>query len=343
MTWVRLPKLPIHYFNDVAVSRIGNYIGKTIRMDLATSEGARARYARVCIELDLTKPLLGKYMIDGRVFHIEYESLGNICFTCGIYGHKDDGCSSKAQKSDQSSKSVEVPEKEVEAEADIGSWMTVCRRHKNRSVPSKQNLANQVNSGGSRFEMLSTGNANSSSTMASSGSKGNAAPTVPKSVSDNTDYPAGVLKRILDAALARENTPPSTGHHRSNPQRNEPLKDVTNSGSMSKAKKGDGGKQIGKKNVEVEFVSVPVTYGNPTFQADVSVTDNSKKAKVTRSKAGNLKPKASSSGNRRLEQRIKGPSKRLMKFTVKANSRLEYPVETKDGLKSGKPPDVPNL
>ncbi|CAN1149042.1 hypothetical protein LINPERHAP2_LOCUS16804 [Linum perenne] len=50
MTWVRLPKLPIHYFNHVAVNRIGNYIGKTMRMDLATSEGARARYARVCVD-----------------------------------------------------------------------------------------------------------------------------------------------------------------------------------------------------------------------------------------------------------------------------------------------------
>ncbi|CAN1165050.1 hypothetical protein LINPERPRIM_LOCUS33532 [Linum perenne] len=32
-------------------------------MDLATSEGAQARYTRVCVEVDLTKPLLGKYMI----------------------------------------------------------------------------------------------------------------------------------------------------------------------------------------------------------------------------------------------------------------------------------------
>ncbi|CAN1179261.1 hypothetical protein LINPERHAP1_LOCUS37816 [Linum perenne] len=37
-------------------------------MDLVTKEGARARYARVCVEVDLTKPLLGKYVIDNRVF-----------------------------------------------------------------------------------------------------------------------------------------------------------------------------------------------------------------------------------------------------------------------------------
>ncbi|CAN1135773.1 hypothetical protein LINPERPRIM_LOCUS20691 [Linum perenne] len=55
----------------VAVSRIGNFIGKTVRLDLATEEGSRCRYARVCVELDLTKPLLGKYMIEDRVFKIE--------------------------------------------------------------------------------------------------------------------------------------------------------------------------------------------------------------------------------------------------------------------------------
>ncbi|CAN1179260.1 hypothetical protein LINPERHAP1_LOCUS37816, partial [Linum perenne] len=68
LTWVRLPKLPIHTFNPLAVERIGNHIGRTVRMDLVTKEGARARYARVCVEVDLTKPLLGKYVIDNRVF-----------------------------------------------------------------------------------------------------------------------------------------------------------------------------------------------------------------------------------------------------------------------------------
>ncbi|CAN1334533.1 hypothetical protein LINPERPRIM_LOCUS36440 [Linum perenne] len=49
LAWVRLPRFPIHYFNHLAVTRIGNYIGKTARIDLATTEGARARYARVCV------------------------------------------------------------------------------------------------------------------------------------------------------------------------------------------------------------------------------------------------------------------------------------------------------
>ncbi|CAN1802081.1 hypothetical protein LINPERHAP1_LOCUS23229 [Linum perenne] len=42
LTWVRLPKLPTRFFNHLVVERIGNHIGRTVRLDLATSEGARA-------------------------------------------------------------------------------------------------------------------------------------------------------------------------------------------------------------------------------------------------------------------------------------------------------------
>ncbi|CAN1800856.1 hypothetical protein LINPERHAP1_LOCUS22716 [Linum perenne] len=49
-------------------------------MDLPTAEGAKARYAPVCVEIDLSKPLLGKYMISDRVFYIEYESIENFCY-----------------------------------------------------------------------------------------------------------------------------------------------------------------------------------------------------------------------------------------------------------------------
>ncbi|CAN1822935.1 hypothetical protein LINPERHAP1_LOCUS30163, partial [Linum perenne] len=127
LTWVWLPKLPIHFFNELAITRIGNSIGRTVRLDLATLEGARARYARVCVQVNLTKPLLGKYMIEDRTFHIEYESLERICFNCGIYGHHIDDCPSRPMP-------VNIPS-QVEPDAEpqvvpgtegvMGEWMTV--------------------------------------------------------------------------------------------------------------------------------------------------------------------------------------------------------------------------
>ncbi|CAN1825717.1 hypothetical protein LINPERHAP1_LOCUS31269 [Linum perenne] len=116
----------------VVVTRIGNYIGKTVRLDLATSAGARARYARVCVEVDLTKPLLGKYIIDNRVYRVEYESLENICFSCGVYGHKEDRCPDKEVTQTAGKDDKAPPEKVTTPEADVSVWMTVSRRNKKR-------------------------------------------------------------------------------------------------------------------------------------------------------------------------------------------------------------------
>ncbi|CAN1146011.1 hypothetical protein LINPERHAP2_LOCUS15006 [Linum perenne] len=122
----------------VAVQRIGNCIGKTVRMDLATSEGARGRYARVCVEVDISKPLLGKYMIEDKVLKIEYESLENMCFDCGMYGHKSESCPSKVmpQINDQVSHET-ILTKGVVEEHDTGEWMTVQRRNRLRATKAE--------------------------------------------------------------------------------------------------------------------------------------------------------------------------------------------------------------
>ncbi|CAN1136440.1 Uncharacterized protein At4g02000 [Linum perenne] len=139
LTWVRLPKLPIHYFNKVAVSRIGDSIGKTVRLDLATAEGSRGRYARVCVEIDVTKPLLGKYMIEDKVFKVEYESLENVCFDCGYYGHKRENCSLSEPQREKEVVKEAAPSTAPDSgttDRDTGDWMTVQRRNRRKPVPS---------------------------------------------------------------------------------------------------------------------------------------------------------------------------------------------------------------
>ncbi|CAN1128739.1 hypothetical protein LINPERPRIM_LOCUS22348 [Linum perenne] len=102
LMWVSQPKLLIHFFSHTASNIISNHIGKTVQLDLATSEGARARDARVCIEVDLSKTLLGKHMIGDRVFYVEYECLENLYFTCGMYRHKLNTCPTTVEPSETS-------------------------------------------------------------------------------------------------------------------------------------------------------------------------------------------------------------------------------------------------
>ncbi|CAN1138858.1 hypothetical protein LINPERHAP2_LOCUS10929 [Linum perenne] len=123
-------------------------------MDLATAEGARARYARVCVEVDLSKPLLRKYMIGDRVFYVEYESLENICHSCGIYGHKIDACLPPNSPADvpppEAGSATRQPGEEKEDNA--GSWMTVTRRC--RPKKSVKVVTEPPPTKGSRFNIL---------------------------------------------------------------------------------------------------------------------------------------------------------------------------------------------
>ncbi|CAN1174439.1 Ubiquitin C-terminal hydrolase 12 [Linum perenne] len=99
LTWVRLPDLPLELFNEEAVLRIGNLMGSAVRVELPAQEEALGKYARVCVEIDLMKPLLRKYSLLDRTMFVEYEVLLWICFFCGRYGHKLESCPAKLQVS----------------------------------------------------------------------------------------------------------------------------------------------------------------------------------------------------------------------------------------------------
>lgn len=79
-------------YNENFLSMIGNRIGKTVRKDTTTNNQARGKFARLCVEDDLEKPLLANYRWDGVPKKIEYEGIHLICFYCGRYGHQKDSC-----------------------------------------------------------------------------------------------------------------------------------------------------------------------------------------------------------------------------------------------------------
>lgn len=47
---------------------------------------------RICVELDITKPMISKFRIQKRTYRVEYERLHLICFNCGCYGHGSGNC-----------------------------------------------------------------------------------------------------------------------------------------------------------------------------------------------------------------------------------------------------------
>lgn len=61
-------------------------------MDKHTASKARGRFARLCIQIDVTKPLVTTIRIGKFEQPMCYEDIQKLCFNCGRMGHKRENC-----------------------------------------------------------------------------------------------------------------------------------------------------------------------------------------------------------------------------------------------------------
>jgi len=146
MAWVRIPRLSVEYFNkSFLLEKIGKKIGRVIRVDDTTANVERGQYTRLCVDVDLTKPLLSKFRLNGRVWRIQYEGLKMICFNCGTQGHKEDACPLKRDNHMEEMNTINSEtistgkSSTIRPEDDelYGSWMLVKKPARRR--PFRQN------------------------------------------------------------------------------------------------------------------------------------------------------------------------------------------------------------
>ncbi|CAL1359965.1 unnamed protein product [Linum trigynum] len=131
VVWARLLELPIQYFHQEAVMKIGRRMGKPIRIDAATRTKARSDYARVCVQVDLTKPLLSQFTINGKKYFIQYEGLDKICLSCGTYSELGACPCTKTSTPMEDDSHVGVnqtPVDEPQRDALYGDWMIAKRK-----------------------------------------------------------------------------------------------------------------------------------------------------------------------------------------------------------------------
>ncbi|CAJ2677327.1 unnamed protein product [Trifolium pratense] len=171
VVWIRFPGLNLVYYDESFLLAMASAIGRPIKVDKNTLNVERGRFARVCVEVDLTLPVVGKIWLNGHWYKVQYEGLHIICTSCGCYGHLSRNCKKKPQtpsplppssSSQQNTKAptadtsssnaatlispiiapinVEnIPNKEPiieEINEDIkshGEWLTVTRRRKNQA------------------------------------------------------------------------------------------------------------------------------------------------------------------------------------------------------------------
>ena len=90
--WIRLYELPIELYEAEVLKEIVESIGKVLRIDSHTAMEARGKYARVCIQIDVNKPLVNTICIGRFEQTMSYEGIHSLCFSCGRLGHRVEGC-----------------------------------------------------------------------------------------------------------------------------------------------------------------------------------------------------------------------------------------------------------
>lgn len=99
MVWIRFPGLNLFYYDESILLAMASAVGKPVKVDHNTLNIRRGRFARVCVEVDLTKPVVGKVWLKDLWYLVQYEGLHRICSSCGCYGHLGRDCPTKKQGS----------------------------------------------------------------------------------------------------------------------------------------------------------------------------------------------------------------------------------------------------
>ncbi|XP_028077874.1 uncharacterized protein LOC114279793 [Camellia sinensis] len=144
--WVRFLELSIEYYQEKVLYAIAKAIGKPLKIDWNTAMVTRRKFARVCVEMDLSKPLKPKFMLEGMVYSIEYESLHSFCFLCGRIDHQKEACRFKTPSAPSMVDNLAIlvtgksdPQhaidnshlhQQCEKDEIFGPWMLVTKRNK---------------------------------------------------------------------------------------------------------------------------------------------------------------------------------------------------------------------
>lgn len=85
-----------------------------IKINSNTACSTRGRFARIVVNMSLTKPLVSQFELDEKIQKVEYEGLPVICFTCGRYRHNNNTC--KEFGTAKNSENVVQPQPDVQCQ-----------------------------------------------------------------------------------------------------------------------------------------------------------------------------------------------------------------------------------
>ena len=155
--WIRIPNISVEYFDYDFLKTIGEKVGKVNGIDQTMANVERGRFTRLSMEVDLSKPLLSKFRLHGRIWKIQYEGIKLLCFKCGKIGHREDFCpanppptqSTQESHSPSTLATMEIPQvtpppmpaQRPEVSENFGSWMLVKKPQKKKMTKQGDAMA----------------------------------------------------------------------------------------------------------------------------------------------------------------------------------------------------------
>ncbi|XP_019159873.1 PREDICTED: uncharacterized protein LOC109156471 [Ipomoea nil] len=102
--WLALEGLPAHLHDKRAIYSIANLVGNPLKVDTSTLVPNRPSVARVCVELNVSLPLVEQVWINngsygGFTQRIVHEFVPPYCLGCRKFGHQDSECRSQSSNS----------------------------------------------------------------------------------------------------------------------------------------------------------------------------------------------------------------------------------------------------
>ena len=111
--WCNLVGLPIHLFEKSTLFAIGGLPGTPIQVDYATFSKKRLSFARICIEIDISKAPLEEIVIDiqGREFYqkVIWDRIPHYCQVCRHVGHSREACYANGNKEKPTRRDYNTP------------------------------------------------------------------------------------------------------------------------------------------------------------------------------------------------------------------------------------------
>ena len=131
--WVRLLKLPMEFYEASILKEIGSVIGPVLRIDSFTASETRGGYARLCVQINLDKPLITSIRIGRLVQRVMYEGVSLLCFNCGRLGHKKESCCYQVkqvttEKEVQPAPRTDKTREEIQSDVNYNPWLVVTRK-----------------------------------------------------------------------------------------------------------------------------------------------------------------------------------------------------------------------